>query len=178
MKAVFLGRFQPLHNGHHQAIQSALAEYDGLEIVIGSADKSETEKNPLTSKEREDIIKQCFPEIEVHRLDDCESDKAWAENLAALEPEVVLTGNPNVQDILEEFSSLEFKRPEMFHPDIYSGSEVRRRIKSDEEWRYLVPECAKEKIEQYKEKIKRSGIQYSFEPGWKRENSKHGKVKK
>ncbi len=177
MKTVFLGRFQPLHNGHHQAIEQLKEDYSDLAIVIGSADKSRTEDNPLTADERERVIKSCFPDVEVLQLEDNESDKVWAKKLEEFEPDLVVSGNKNVRNILEEFTSLEVEKPEMFHPDIYSGSEVRRRIKSDEEWRYLIPACSKQKIEEYKEAIKKSGVQYEFEPGWKREHSSYGKTK-
>jgi len=177
MTTVFLGRFQPLHNGHHHAIKTALDKHEDLKIVIGSADKSGTEKNPLTAEERKDIIKECFPKVETLSLEDDESDKVWIEKLEELQPETVISGNERVRNIVEEFTDWNIEKPEMFHPEIYSGTEVRRRIKSDEEWRYLVPECSKKKLETYIETIKSSGIQYEFEPGWKRENASHGTTK-
>jgi len=49
---------------------------------------------------------------------------------------------------------MELEEQELYDPEIYSGTEVRRRIKSDEEWRYLVPKCAKQKIEDLVETVK------------------------
>lgn len=53
---VLLGRFQPFHLGHGAIVDEIIA--DGLEpvIIIGSADKRGTEKNPLGWGVREDII--------------------------------------------------------------------------------------------------------------------------
>lgn len=177
MKAVFIGRFQPMHNGHHQAIKALKDEYEDLLLVIGSANISGTEENPLTAEEREEIIRSCFPDLSIEHLDDCESDRKWVKKLEKFDPDTVVSGNSFVRELVEEHTDLSTEKPEMFEPNIYSGTEVRRRIKSDEEWRYLVPGCTKKSIEKYVEKIKKSGIQYDFEPGWKRENSSHGITK-
>lgn len=44
---VFLTKCQPLHIGHLEVIKHALSENDMVLVVIGSADKSCTERNPL-----------------------------------------------------------------------------------------------------------------------------------
>ncbi len=69
---------------------------------------------------------------------------------------------------------MEVIEPEMHDPEIYSGTEIRRRMRSGEEWRYLVPRCAQDRVEEYEDKICESGIDYEFEPGWKRDNAYHG----
>ena len=51
MKALFVGRFQPLHKGHLQVFQNISKEYDEVIIGIGSSQYSDTSKNPFTSKE-------------------------------------------------------------------------------------------------------------------------------
>lgn len=49
MKAgVVLSRCQPLHKGHLEMINKALAENDKVLFIIGSADKSGTERNPFS----------------------------------------------------------------------------------------------------------------------------------
>lgn len=45
---VILSRCQPLHKGHIAMINKALAENDKVLFIIGSADKSGTERNPFS----------------------------------------------------------------------------------------------------------------------------------
>lgn len=173
--AVFLGRFQPLHLGHHRVIEENQEEFDEFIVAIGSADKQREEENPLSFEERRDIIKNCFPGLEVVPVEDDEKtedgNRKWAENLEAeLDADLVISNNDLVRELVEEHTSMEVRQQEMYEPGIYSGTEVRRRIRSGEEWRYLVPDCAEEKIEDLVEDIEESGIKYEFKPGWKKEN--------
>lgn len=172
MKAIYLGRFQPLHLGHKKVIEEYKNEFEDFVLVIGSADKSRTEKNPLTVEEREIIIKKCFPQLEILRKDDHESDEQWINDLEEkINADIVISQNDLVKQLVREYTDIEIEEQELYDPEIYSGSEIRRRINSDEEWRYLVPKCAKQEIEQLVETIKKSGVQYEFEPGWKKENA-------
>lgn len=179
VKAAFLGRFQPLHQGHHQVIEAYKQSYDDLEIVIGSADESRTEENPLTPGEREEVIRECFPDIELLHLEDEGKDdkgnRRWAEKLEErIDADIVLTRNELVKELLESHTDLQVEEQDMYDKDLYSGTEVRRRIRSGEEWRYLVPDCAKDRLEELADIIKETGQKYEFEPGWKRENAYHG----
>jgi nicotinamide-nucleotide adenylyltransferase len=174
MKAVFLGRFQPFHLGHHKVIENYRDEYE-LKIVIGSSDKSRTEKNPLTVEEREKIIRECYPKIEILHKDDHESDEEWVKELEdKVEADLVISQNSLVKQLIRDHTEMEVVEQTLYDEEIYSGTEIRRRMKSGEEWRYLVPDCAVEKIDAIEEIIKSSGIDYEFEPGWKKENAFHG----
>ncbi|MFB6200276.1 MAG: adenylyltransferase/cytidyltransferase family protein [Candidatus Nanohaloarchaea archaeon] len=170
MKAAFIGRFQPLHLGHQKAIEENRAKYDKICIVIANPEER-TEKNPLTAEERKKIIKQCYPNIEIQKLEDNQSDKVWAEKLKEkTSADVVITQNDWTREAVEENTDITVKRQEMFQPDIYNATEVRRRIRSNEEWRYLTPKCARDTIEKYADKIRETGPSYEFKPGWKKEN--------
>jgi len=177
MKAGFLGRFQPMHQGHYKVVEKYSENFEQFKIIIGSSDQSGTEENPLSFEERKEIIKSCFTRVEIVGLEDREDDEEWAEDLEKLGFDVIITGNKETRDVIEKYTGIAVEEPEKFDPGIYSSSEVRRRIKSDEEWRYLIPSCAKQSIEGCIERIKKSGVQYDFEPGWKRENSKYGITK-
>jgi nicotinamide-nucleotide adenylyltransferase len=177
MKAVYLGRFQPLHIGHKKVIERYQDEYEEFALVIGSADESRTDDNPLTAEEREEVIRECFPHLEIVHKEDHESDEQWSKDLEEkVDADIVISQNGLVKQLITDYTSMEIEKQELYDPEIYSGTEVRRRVKSDEEWRYLVPKCAKEKIEQLVDTIKKSGTQYDFEPGWKRENSYNNTV--
>lgn len=60
---VFLSRMQPLHIGHLGMIDKALVENDKLLILIGSANKSRTIRNPIGIDLREQILKQALEDI-------------------------------------------------------------------------------------------------------------------
>lgn len=49
---VYVGRFEPLHNGHFATAKEALARGRKVVIVVGSADRPRTPKNPFTADER------------------------------------------------------------------------------------------------------------------------------
>jgi nicotinamide-nucleotide adenylyltransferase len=182
VKTVFVGRFQPMHQGHKKVIEDHIDSEDNFAVVIGSADKKRGEKNPLSADEREEILKACFPGLEVLHLEDegqnDEGNKKWIENLKGLGAEKVISRNDLVKDLVTEDGDLELIEQEMYDPEIYSGTEVRRRIRSGEEWRYLVPGCCEEVIAELVEEIRDSGIEYDFKPGWKRENAYHDTFEK
>lgn len=180
-KTVFLGRFQPMHRGHKQVIEDHMSE-ENFAVVIGSAGKKREEKNPLNAEEREELIKSCFPDVEILHLKDRDEDEGgneqWLNDLEGLGAEQVISQNDLVKELITGRKGLELVEQELYDPEIYSGTEVRRRIRSGEEWRYLVPECSEDTLENFLEVIKDSGIQYDFKPGWKRENAYHSTADK
>lgn len=183
MKAVFLGRFQPLHEGHYHTIKEYKDEYDEFAVAVGSAEKEGERDNPLSFEERKEIIQSCFPDVDVIGIEDEsrdeEGNRKWAEKLAEkTEADVVISQNDLVKQLIREHTDLEVKEHKLHDEKVYSGTETRRRIRSGEEWRYLVPECAADKIAEHEEKIRESGINYEFEPGWTRKNAYHDTYEK
>lgn len=61
--AVFIGRFQPFHNGHLEIVQAALKKAKKLIVVVGSARSGRTIKNPWTFQERVNMIRGSVPEV-------------------------------------------------------------------------------------------------------------------
>jgi bifunctional NMN adenylyltransferase/nudix hydrolase len=49
---VYIGRFQPFHNGHLATLRSALERFDKVVVVIGSATECLTERNPWSADQR------------------------------------------------------------------------------------------------------------------------------
>lgn len=62
---VFIGRFQPFHNGHKAVIEEGLRRANAVAVVIGSAYEARTLRNPFTYEEREEMIKTTF---NTHRI--------------------------------------------------------------------------------------------------------------
>lgn len=58
---VFIGRFQPFHNGHKAVIETALQQAKEVVIVVGSSFAARNLRNPFTFDERKAMIKAAFP---------------------------------------------------------------------------------------------------------------------
>lgn len=59
---VYIGRFQPFHNGHKSVIDHAFIKANNVLVLIGSSGCARTPKNPWTYEERSDIILASYPE--------------------------------------------------------------------------------------------------------------------
>ena len=55
--AVYVGRFQPFHNGHLALLRRALALAPQVVMVIGSAHQARTPKNPFSWHERAEMVR-------------------------------------------------------------------------------------------------------------------------
>lgn len=79
---VFIGRFQPLHNGHCAVIQRATELAENVIVVVGSAFASRTIRNPFTYEERSEFIIKTFPKvITVPARDYPYNDTKWVSNV-------------------------------------------------------------------------------------------------
>ena len=63
---ILVGRFQPLHKGHIEAIEFAENNSDKLYIIVGSAEKSNQKRNPFTFEERKKMIELAMIDIKLH----------------------------------------------------------------------------------------------------------------
>lgn len=66
--AVFIGRFQPFHQGHAALLQQALSIAPRCVVVIGSAFQARSPKNPWSWQERAEMFKLALPEADRARL--------------------------------------------------------------------------------------------------------------
>lgn len=87
---VFIGRFQPFHNGHYEVLQKALRFAHKVIIVFGSARRPRSIKDPWTVSERAVMISACVPnEAESGRVlfsfvvDRLYNDQQWAAGVQA-----------------------------------------------------------------------------------------------
>jgi bifunctional NMN adenylyltransferase/nudix hydrolase len=84
---VFIGRFQPLHNGHLAVLQHALTLARRIVIVLGSASKPRSPRNPFTESERHEMILAALGEVDPGLRErlcfvsvrDCYDDQRWRD---------------------------------------------------------------------------------------------------
>lgn len=96
---VYIGRFQPAHNGHIATMQAALEQANRLIVVIGSHNTPRDIKNPWTAPEREAMIRASLTDAEnertsfVYAENRLYSNTFWARNVEKMVNEVVATFN-------------------------------------------------------------------------------------
>ena len=152
-----MGRFQPFHLGHLQAVRHILKKVDEIVIVIGSAQESHTLENPFTGGERITMTRIALRDARldsdkyiVMPLPDSEFHKVWVAHLLSQTPEfhVGFTNEPLTGRLLKEAGYKVEKIP-MFQRSIYTATEVRRRMLNDGNWETLLPK----KVADYLKKI-------------------------
>lgn len=93
---VYIGRFQPLHNGHVQVIKDALETFDRVIILIGSANQRSSFKNPFNYKTRKHWIESTFNynnKVQVFPLNDyIYNDTKWMSDVRETVNKVVTHG--------------------------------------------------------------------------------------
>ena len=137
-KAIFIGRFQPLHKGHCHAIKDILQREDigHLYIIIGSTGKESTGDNPYSYNTRKDMLKKVFKEqidkkkISVLGLNDCSSDNEWIINLKSIAPDfdIAFTRNDWTRKCLESVCIVE--KQKYYDEKHLNGTYIRERIKN------------------------------------------------
>jgi len=145
---VLVGRFQPFHNGHLEAVRYALKKVDYLYIVIGSSQKSHERDNPFTAGERITIIKAALDHNRVRPekwmaipLGDTLSHALWPSILKATVPpfDVVFTNDGLTTRLLKE-QGTKVEAVPYFRRSSYSATNVRNRILEEKDWERLVPD--------------------------------------
>jgi nicotinamide-nucleotide adenylyltransferase len=145
MKALFIGRFQPLHNGHFKVIQNISKDFKELIIGIGSSQYSDIKDNPFSADERKQMIINTLEkaDIENYRLvmiPDIHNPPKWVDHVLTFvsDFDVVISNNDLTKKLFRE-KGFTVKETKLYNQDEYSGKEIRKRIANNEEWEKLVP---------------------------------------
>ncbi len=86
MNGLIIGRFQPFHKGHLEALSFALSKVDKLWLGIGSSNKPNQKENPFSADERKEMILSSIDDsiskrIQIYYIPDLEDHKKWIENI-------------------------------------------------------------------------------------------------
>lgn len=95
---VFIGRFQPFHNGHKAVIDTALEQAREVVVVIGSSFAARSIRNPFTFEERKAMIEAVFPtdRVKVVPVSDYPyDDNKWVNAIQKIVDETV----PDAKDV-------------------------------------------------------------------------------
>lgn len=148
-RAILIGRMQPVHNGHVQVINKILEEVDEIIIGIGSAQLSHELKNPFTAGERILMMNQALADenIDPSRyyiipMEDINYNALWVSHVKLMTPSfsIVYSGNSLVKQLFYE-EGFEVRQPPLYDRLNLSGTEVRKRMLEDSNWKELVPDA-------------------------------------
>ena len=146
-RGLFVGRFQPFHLGHLNAIKDILKEVDELVIVIGSAQYSHNLNNPFTAGERLIMIRKALEEagidysrVWVVPVPDVHLHMMWVSAVEGYTPpfDVVYSNEPLTRRLFIE-AKYRVKSIRFHERKLYSSTEIRERMLKEESWEKLVP---------------------------------------
>ncbi|MFX1565983.1 MAG: nicotinamide-nucleotide adenylyltransferase [Promethearchaeota archaeon] len=144
---LFIGRFQPFHNGHLYALKKILAKEEYVYIVIGSAQSGYTPTNPFTAAERIIMLQRVLKELDIPcsryliiPVPDVHNFTLWVDHVKRYVPPfgVVYTGSETGAALFSK-ENIIVEKITLFKKKSYSGTEIRRRIRHGEDWKPLVP---------------------------------------
>lgn len=142
---LFIGRFQPFHNGHMLVVEGMTKLCGKIWIGIGSSEKHHTNEDPFSAQERIEMIqralqgKDLIPMFDINfvELPDETDDAAWRNKvLEKTGPvDVVWTGNTWTANCFEGVIPV---KPIKEVPGI-SATVIREKMKTGGDWQSLVP---------------------------------------
>ncbi len=154
-RGLYVGRFQPFHIGHLEAIKVALKEVEELVIVIGSAQYSHNNHNPFTAGERIVMIRRALEEANINHsriwivpVPDVHLHMLWVSALEGYTPhfETVFSNEPLTRRLFTE-NKYKVKKIQFFERKQYNSTLIRQKMLTDESWKKFVPKSVVDYIE-------------------------------
>jgi len=149
MNGLLIGRFQPFHLGHLEALRFALSKVDKLWVGLGSSDKPEQKNNPFSAEERKEMILSSIDnsmkdKISIYFIPDFDNHVKWIEKIDTIVPKFdIVFSNDELTKHLYSTRSVQVITIPFLKRDELSGTNIRNLITSDQKWDDLVPEGAK-----------------------------------
>lgn len=163
-RALFIGRFQPLHKGHEYALNYILEREDEVIVAVGSTQDNFTLNNPLTTGERIEIIweylrsRNLTNRVIICSVPDINNNFVWPRHVMSLVPkfDIVYSGNELVL-MLFESAGVSVHRILEKNREEYQGTMIRRKILRGEPWEQYVPKIVARMLKQlgFEERIRR-----------------------
>jgi nicotinamide-nucleotide adenylyltransferase len=161
LPALFIGRFQPVHNGHVYALKKILSKETYFYIMIGSAQAANTPENPFSTSERIQMLNVVLREMSVDcskysiiPVPDIHNFELWVDYVKQYIPPFskIYTGSRITKQLFAKKKIPVVEIP-LQRRKTLSGVEIRRRIVQGEQWKDLVPEVVADLI------LKINGVQ-------------------
>ena len=155
-RGLFVGRFQPFHKGHLEAVKHVLKEVDELVIVVGSAQYSHRVDNPFTVGERITMIRKALQEAGISEsrcwvvpVPDLGVHMLWVAEVVGYTPkfEMVYANEPLTRRLFVE-AGFKVKPVSLHQREVYDATEIRERMLKGKNWKTLVSKSVAQFIEE------------------------------
>ncbi|MEM1514870.1 MAG: nicotinamide-nucleotide adenylyltransferase [Candidatus Bathyarchaeia archaeon] len=146
-RALYIGRFQPFHLGHLEAIKYILNNTKEIIIVVGSSQESHTLENPFTAGERIYMVRSALNEMGIDPsryyiipVTDLDIHSLWVSHVCSHVPkfDVVYSNEPLTRRLFIE-SGFKVESIPFYRRDVCSATEIRRRMLLNLNWEELLP---------------------------------------
>jgi len=149
--AMFIGRFQPFHNGHLDIVKKILKDNEKIIITIGSAEKNFLPQNPLTAGERFQLIEAALKEAKIPADKFCiipvrnvNNFALWVKHINMYVPPYtkIYTGSKIVKACYEGQHHEKGPTVVQIEREVQvSATTIREAIMNDNDWEDLVPKA-------------------------------------
>ena len=146
MNGLLIGRFQPFHLGHLEAVNFALNKVENLWIGIGSSNKYNEKKNPFSADERRKMITlsvgdSIITRIKIFDIPDVDDHEKWTYSIDKIVPEYDLVfSNDKFTDNLYKRRNIDVITVPLKDRQKFSGTNIRQLIVDRKNWQDLVPD--------------------------------------
>ncbi len=156
VRGLFVGRFQPFHLGHLEAIEDLSKDVQEVVVAIGSAQYSHRADDPFTAGERLVMIHNALHEggMNLERfwivpVPDVHLHVMWVSAVEGYTPkfDVVYSNDPLTRRLFME-ARYEVKSIRFYKRKIYSATGIRKMMITGGKWQKLVPKCVSKFIEE------------------------------
>ncbi len=157
-RGLFVGRFQPFHLGHLEAVKYILSRETEVIIVVGSAQYSHSLENPFTAGERIEMIRRALDREDVDTsryylipVEDVNIHAVWVSHLVSKVPsfQIVYSNEPLTRQLFED-AGYQVEDIPFFDRGRYYATEIRQRILNGKPWEKLIPHPVAEFIKSIK----------------------------
>ena len=162
MNGLLIGRFQPFHLGHLDAVLFALSRVENLWIGIGSSNKHNEKRNPFTADERREMIvssiePSIIDRINIFNIPDVDNHEKWTFEIDQIVPKygAVFTNDEFTKTLFEK-RKIDVIPVVLKDREKFSGTNIRDLITDDKNWQDLVPRGTRKVLDKInaKERLK------------------------
>jgi len=166
MNGLLIGRFQPFHLGHLDAIIFGLSKVENLWIGIGSSNKSHEMKNPFTADERKEMILSSLDSklanrIKIYYIPDVDDHEKWTYSIDSIVPsyDIVFSNDKFTQSLYQKRKKQVIAVP-LKNRESLSGTLIRSKIANNQNWEESVPNGARKILQKISTKERLSVFNY------------------